>query len=145
MRKQGSVFGMGAAVAILVAVGLAVTACGSPREVAVAQDACAGVSDADLSRVDPHRGATSRLVEDVGKQRIRTVRGVRHVLPAEPGLGAASARRLTACRIARSGVVPGEGAPVVVRARELGDGIEVTIASEDVDVARAIVRSEGGG
>jgi hypothetical protein len=84
------------------------------------------------------------MTEDVGKQRIRTLRGVRVVLPAEAGMGPAFARRLTACRVARTGLVAREATPVIVRSRELGDSLEVTIASDDVDVARAILRSETG-
>lgn len=133
--------------ACFVAFACAAAGCaGSDASVAAASsDPCAGLTDSDVARVDPRRGTTHPFTEDVGKQRIRTLRGVRVVLPAEGGMGPAFARRLTACRVARAGIVAREAAPVVVRSRELGDALEVTIASDDVDVARAIVRSESGG
>lgn len=142
-RRSARWMTLSAIVAALGTAALAVGCADAPRAPAVASgDACLGVAPSDLARVEPRLGTTTRLEEEVGKQHVRTVRGVRVVLPAEPGLGAAAARRFTACRVARSGIATGELSPIVVRARELADAVEVTVASEDVDVARAIVARE---
>ena len=110
-----------------------------------ARGTCDGVGPSALALVAPSRGRAEPLEEATGKQRLRTLRGIRVTLPATEALDASVARRLTACRLRQSPPFVANADDldsVVIRYRELGDEIEITIASEDLDVARRIVASE---
>jgi hypothetical protein len=140
---------------VLVGLGIAASAMGCASTVTPGragatgpEHSCDGVSGTSLALVSPSRGRTESFDETTGKQRLRVVRGVRIVLPASEGLDTASARRLTACRLRTSpayGQAPSDLEAMTIRSRQLGDAIEVTVASDDPSVARRIVEREGHG
>lgn len=138
---------------VLVGLGIAISSVGcassaTPVREATERGSCEGVPASGIAMVAPSRGRAESFDETTGKQRLRVVRGVRIVLPAGDGLDTTSARRLTACRLKTSPAyssTPSDLEAMTIRSRELGDSIEVTIASDDPEVARRIVARERQG